>query len=114
MTRQINVHPMSLVPLHLECLARARPMAKATGFVVRVGGKHFPATPWHVLSRRNAETGQRLDPEHGEEPHSVAVWQHRAERLGHWTRTTHMLLAPAGMKLWFEHPSPRSRNVGPP
>lgn len=103
MTKQINIDPLSVVPLFLECYAGETELGTGTGFVVQKNNNSYLVTNWHVLSGRDPTSGNPLSSS-GLMPDKLAVWHHIKSRLGSWSRKFIPLKKPDGSKVWKELP----------
>lgn len=96
-----RVDPLSGRSLYLELFSKGQFCGSATGFVVEYKGKPYLVTNWHVLSGRNPETNNPLDPS-GALPDKIHVLHHN-KVLGTWVVRTEPLLEPNGTRRWIEH-----------
>lgn len=103
---QIQIDPLSLVPLHVECFFGTQKIGGGTGFTVVQNGRAFLITNWHVLTGRDAATKQPINQKTGAaDPDSIRIWHHR-ESLGNWISVPELLRdAQSGEPRWLEHPT---------
>jgi len=105
----LTVDPLSVVPLHIECVYGEKSLGIATGFYVKHASKSYLVTNWHVVTGLNSETNQPHRDD-GSTPDAIPVWHHGAGGLGHWARLRVPLYDQKGAA-WKEHPSGRSVDV---
>jgi hypothetical protein len=55
-----KIDPFSLTTVPLEQCANAETLGAATGFIWRRREQHYLITNWHVVSGRNAQTGEQI------------------------------------------------------
>ena len=104
-----NVDPLSVVSLHLEVLNGGSVVAIATGFVIVHEIQPFLITNWHVVTGRDADTG---DPMPGRSfPDALRVSHHETGHLGRWRSRDERLFDQGGNPLWLEHPRGRPIDV---
>jgi len=66
MIEQESIRSLLIVPQ-----AVGQDLASATGFVVLRGRRPYLVTNWHVLSGRNATTGENLDQQYAARPDTI-------------------------------------------
>lgn len=96
-----RVDPLSVRSLYLEIFSKDQFCGSATGIVVEYKGKQYLITNWHVLSGRNPETNNPLNPS-GYLPDQINILHH-SKVLGTWVVRTEALLEPNGSRRWIEH-----------
>jgi hypothetical protein len=62
-----KIDAFSLVTVPIEVRANGKTMGNATGFIWKRGAQHYLITNWHVVSGRNAQTGEQEAPVQPEE-----------------------------------------------
>jgi hypothetical protein len=111
-TQQIFIHPLSVVPLHLEVLRTGTTMGFGTGYIVVRAGVRYLVTNGHVVTGRDPSTGQPILASGTADPDSISIWHHAAGQLGAWTQKIEPLLDPKdGAPKWREHPEGRKIDV---
>ena len=53
-----EIDPFSLTTVPVQQFANGQPMKRATAFVWKQGPQHYLITNWHVVTGRNADTGE--------------------------------------------------------
>lgn len=106
-----KIDPLSVRSLYLFLAKGNKVLSTATGFVVEKNKNHYLITNWHVLSGRNPQTNQPIDP-NGVTPDRVHV-VHHAKNLGTWVTKTkaEMLYDKKGKRRWVEHKNGRAVDV---
>lgn len=104
--RYANVEDLSCVSLLIEPLANGLPLARATGFTITHGGRHYLVTNWHVLAGRHPDTNAPMS-NTGALPDAADIAFHRQEQLLTWTVRRVPLIDADGQPLWVEHPAGR-------
>lgn len=101
----IVIDPLSCCSYLIECMWDGMRLGTATGTALQHGGKHYLVTNLHVVSGKNTETGELLDP-NGAVPNVLRIAFHVTGRLGNW-KWCDILLRDADMvPLWHAHPNP--------
>lgn len=103
------VDPLSTQTLLLELQANGSAMGCASGFVVEHDQTNLLVTNWHVLSGRDANTGQPMHSS-GAIPDEVSI-VHHGTTLGTWLNRKEALNGPDGKARWHEHPQGQSIDV---
>lgn len=60
----VGIDEYSLTSIRLSLLSGGTKIGTATGFIAMIGNKAFLVSNWHVLSGRNAHTGQPMNQRH--------------------------------------------------
>jgi hypothetical protein len=95
--------PYSVTSLLLRLLNDDKAIGTATGFVVQKGGSYYLVTNWHVVTAKNPDTGDLLDPYH-RTPDRIQIFQNTKGKLGEWHWVTEELYQnPGHIPRWKEH-----------
>ena len=86
-------------------------LASATAFTVIWNDRPFLVTNWHVVTGRNADTGECLDTTHSAIPNKLSVNFHAKGNLGAWKRVVIDILNADEQPIWLEHPLGRTIDV---
>lgn len=105
-----HIDPLSLTSVHLECFACGNSLSVASGFIIKFKDRFYVITNWHVVSGKNADTGQLLA-QHGAVPDTIKIKHHSKHQLGEWIETTELLLDDDYNPLWLEHASGREVDI---
>jgi hypothetical protein len=71
-----DIDPLSLTSVYLECFSLGISLGTATGFIVKHNTTgYYVITNWHVVSGKNAETGELLDKVTGAVPRLLSLQQ---------------------------------------
>ncbi len=97
----LAVNPASLQSLCLELTAEGRVLGSATGFVVDAGRHPVLVTSWHVLSGRDARSGEHL---WEAQPDEVRIHHHSQAGAGETVQVSEPLLDAYRQPLWSTHP----------
>lgn len=113
--RQISVDQLSLSSLVAEVRANGNRLSSATGFAVIHGDQPYLITNWHVVSGRDADSGELLS-KTGAVPDELLVAFHWANGEGEtlrtgWRPSPIRLLSEEGDPLWLDHPNGRRVDV---
>lgn len=111
MIKNIQIDPLSVVPLSVECTI-GQSSFSGTGFIVTHNSINYLITNWHMVTGRNPDTGQPISKTGAADPTTLNIWFHTAGQLGSWVLKTENLLDPkTGDKKWIEHPNGRQVDV---
>jgi hypothetical protein len=98
--------PLSWSSVRIQPAFDGYVLASATGITIRLDDtREYIVTNWHVVSGRDANTGEPLDKKTAAIPNQLIVEHHDAELLGRWHVTTYDLLTETGEPLWRNHPA---------
>ena len=87
--------------LYIELYRDSTPLGSGTGFIIKSKTKNYLVTNYHVLTNKNPDTGQWLDPKIPIAPNRVAIVQN-ASKLGDHVIKWEKLLDKNGNPLWHE------------
>jgi len=104
------VDPLSATSLRVTPKFNTVELASATAFTIAWGGNHYLVTNWHVVTGRDADTGECLDSNKAI-PNKLAVNFHAKGHLGAWRKVEIDLLDAEEKPLWVEHPLGKSIDV---
>lgn len=103
------IDPISRSALRVETFFGATRLATATGFTIVRGDKAFLVTNWHVVTGRDADSGECIDKLHAAVPDRLFVQFHDAG--DRWRRVEISLVTEDGARTWLEHPQGRLVDV---
>lgn len=107
-----DIDPLSLSSVLLECFSLGRFLGTATGFIVEHHATgSYVITNWHVVSGRNADTGELLDTVNAAIPDSIMIKYHSKHQFGKWVETNERLVDDEHKPLWIEHPLGREIDI---
>jgi hypothetical protein len=105
MSKQINIDPLSVIPVSLQCTIGPIPFV-GTGFIVVHQNSNYLITNWHMVTGRDPNTNQPLSSTGAADPTSLEIWFHSNTGLGNWILKTELLIdSNTGDKQWLEHPT---------
>jgi hypothetical protein len=102
-----QIDELSVRPVWLTTLFQGREISHATGFFVRKAGAVFLLTNWHVVTGKDAETGNQEI----QEPDELAIWYHVGGKLNAWEAHRVRLRDQVWDPTWVEHPLGRLVDV---
>lgn len=106
-----KVDQLSLCCMKAELKVNGIKLGPATAFLVSVVGQTFLVTNWHVVSGRDANTGDCLDKQYAAIPDTLSVMWHSPGVLGYCDVVDIPLYNNDGLPLWLEHESGRQVDV---
>lgn len=105
------IDPVSATSLRVVPKFNSVPLASATAFTLEWMGTPYLITNWHVVSGRDADTGECLDKTNAAIPNVLSVNFHKKGTLGEWSIVEIPLHTPEGNQCWIEHPLGREIDV---
>lgn len=110
MPSPISVDPLSTTSLHVVPKFNEVELASATAFTIESNKVPYLVTNWHVVTGRNADTGECID-RNAAIPNLLRVRFHTKGSLGLWTHVDVQLVDENQKALWKEHPLGREADV---
>jgi len=107
----LRIDPLSATSLRIVPKFNTTELAYATGFIVKWNLSFYLITNWHVVTGRNADTGECLDKKYATTPNQIMIRFHKKGNLGSWVLIDIPLFDGDGHKTWREHPQGRAVDV---
>lgn len=102
-----QIDELSVKPVWLTTLFQDGEISHATGFFVRKAGLVILFTNWHVVTGKDAETGDQEI----QEPDELVIWYHVGGKLNAWEAHRIGLRDRMWDPVWVEHPTGRQVDV---
>lgn len=108
--KNIIIDPLSTNSVYLQQMNNDKVIGSATGFIIEKNNSKYLITNWHVVSGKNPESNEIINPS-GLIPTHLQITYHSIAGLGNWVRKTHSLLNADLTIKWIEHPTGRQVDV---